>query len=82
VGTILAAVFIGHGQPNPVPRMRDGDSPVVRLHNWNALAPSLATFGVDFTPDSKALVVAGGAWRGGRSALQRAAVHTRNAQKA
>jgi hypothetical protein len=63
VGSILAAVFIEHGQPNPVPRMRDGDTPAVFLHNWNALQPHLSTFGVNFTPDDKALIVAGGALR-------------------
>jgi hypothetical protein len=61
VGSILAAVFVEHGQPNPVPRMRDGDSPAVCLHNWNALQPHLSTFGVNFTSDDKALIVAGGA---------------------
>jgi hypothetical protein len=63
VGNILAKVFVAHGQPNPVLPMRDGDEAAVRLHNWNALVPHLHTFGIDFAPDVKALVVAGGAWR-------------------
>jgi hypothetical protein len=61
VGTIIAKVFVAHGQPNPVLPMRDGDEAAVRLHNWNALVPHLHTFGIDFAPDVKALVVAGGA---------------------
>ena len=60
VGTILAQVFVAHGQPNPVPPMREGDEAAVRLYNWNALVPHLHTFGIDFAPDVKALVVAGG----------------------
>lgn len=61
VGTILAYVFVSHGRPNPVPRMRDGVEAAVRLYNWNALAPHLATFGIDLSSDDKALIVAGGA---------------------
>lgn len=60
MGIILAKVFVAHGQPNSVAPMRDGDEPAVRLYNWNALLPHLHTFGVDLSPDVKALIVAGG----------------------
>jgi hypothetical protein len=60
VGSVLRSFFEAHGQPNAVPKLRDGNDVRVRLHNWSLLTPALATFGVDLTDgDTKVLLVAG-----------------------
>ena len=45
--------------PAPIDTFRDGVSPVVRLYNWNLLAPVFKPFGIVMDKTTKTLVVAG-----------------------
>eukprot|EP00741_Cyanophora_paradoxa_P009708 tig00001604_g9405.t1 len=46
-------------QTQPLDTLKDVDTPVAKLYNWNALAPVLRAAGVQLDNDLKALIVAG-----------------------
>jgi hypothetical protein len=41
---------------------KNGNIPLARMHNWNALGEALCRGGVDLTADARARIVAGGAF--------------------
>ena len=59
---MLSAVGEARGlRPAPLETFKHTPSAVSRLYNWNLLTPVLAAFGIPLEPDTKALIVAGGA---------------------
>lgn len=54
----------------PLSGVKPADTPLARLGNWSILSPRLSTFGIEIDPDTKSLIVVGGAWMAERRALQ------------